>query len=222
MNDGPGPVYSGDPQRTGEALSDHESTYDVFVDFIQGGLAQVAFLGAPALWIAAMIPTYTVEVATAAMVTLVWLSLSLTALRGGHLSVGRPWPVLTNRRFGTTGWRAFLTRVVYLSTTLLYVVSAGVLAQALTGSFLANAAVALVGSSVALSLLPVLSTDQPGYRLARFGYCLFGVGVAGAVILAIAPDPNALVALVVILAMAVADARPIEAIRTGRSFSGRS
>ncbi|MEM4781275.1 MAG: hypothetical protein QXG03_06935 [Halalkalicoccus sp.] len=213
MDDGPGPVYGGDPQRTGGALADQESAYDVFVDFIQGGLAQVAFCSAPALWVVATVPTYTTEVATAAMVAILWLSLSLTALRGGHLSVGRPWPALTNRRFGTTGWRAFLTRGAYLSATLLLVVSTGVLAQLIAGTYLANVAVALVGSTVALWLLPVLSTAEPRVRLARFVYCLLGVCIAGFGVFALAPDPGALVALAVILGLAMLDARPAGALR---------
>lgn len=213
MNDGPGPVYSGDPQRTGRALSDHESVYDVFVDFIQGGLAQVAFLSAPALWVVATVPEYTTEVATAATVSILWLSLSLTALRGGHVSVGRPWPTLTNRRFGTTGWRAFLTRTIYLSSTILLVVSAGVLAQLLVGSYLANVAVAIVLSSGALALLPVVSTVEPGVRVARFGYCLGGVCVAGGGVLAATPDAGALLALVMLLTLAALDTRPVGALR---------
>lgn len=213
MDDGPGPVYGGDPQRTGRALSDHESAYDVFVDFIQGGLAQVAFLGAPALWVVATMPDYTTEVATAAIVSILWLSLAFTALRGGHVSAAGPWPTLTNRRFGTTGWRAFLRRAVYLSATLLLAVSVGVLAQLLAGTFLANVAAALFVSSVSLVLLPALSTDEPAARLARVGYCVLGVCIATGALATMVPDPSALLALLVVLVVGVLDTRPAAALR---------
>lgn len=214
MNDGPGPVYGGDPQRTGRRLSDHESAYDVFADFIQGGLAQVALLGVPAFWIVIEIQPYTTEVGTAAMVAIVWLSLLITAFRGGYLSVDRPWPTLTNRRFGTAGWRVFLTRSVFLSATLLVVVHAGVLTQLLVGSFVANVLVVIALSSVALALLPALSTREPRARLARFGYCLLGVGVAGTGTLATSGSgPSVAFVTALLLVMAAVDARPIDAVR---------
>ncbi len=219
MTDDRKPIYLGDDRRTGETLADHESAYDVLVDYIQGGLAQVAFLAAPALWVGAVTPASTVEIATAAMSALLVTSVLLTAFRGGHLPTARPWPVLTNRRLGTTGWRAFLTRSVYLSSTLLAVTYGGVLAQAAGGSPLANVLVAGAGTVVALVALPVLSAATPRARAGRFGYCLLGsvLAVAIPVRAGAGLDPSGVVSLGVILALATADTRPVEAIRAWRA-----
>ncbi|MDL5362426.1 hypothetical protein [Halalkalicoccus sp. NIPERK01] len=206
------PIYGGDDWRTGDAPHEHEAVYDFFVDLIRGGLAQVAFLGAPALWIVAGTPVYTVEIATAAGSALVVLGLLITTFRGGHFSVGRPWPVLTNRRLGTTGWRAFLTRSVYLSSTLLVVVFGGVLAQAAGGSSLANVLVAGALSVAALVALPYLSASTPRARIGRFCYCVLGL-LPPVVVALTGTDPTGVLAAVTVLALAAVDTRPIAAMR---------
>lgn len=207
-------VYTTGDRRTSDAPHDHEALYDCFVDFIQGGLAQVAFLSAPALWIVAQTPIYIVEIAAAAMTALFVVSLLLTAFRGGHLPAGRPWPVLTNRRLGTSGWRVFLTRSVYLSSTLLLVVFGGVLAQAASDSSIANVLVVTAASVVALVALPFLCDSSPRARTARFAYCVLGVLPAGiAATVAGGSTPSTVLAAGLVLTLAAVDTRPIAAIR---------
>lgn len=206
------PVYAGDDRRTGDALHEHEAFYDLFVDFIQGGLAQFAFLSAPALWFVAATPVYTVEVATAAGSTLVLVPFLLTMARGGHLPLDRSWPVLTNRRLGTTGWRAFLTRSVYLSSTLLLATVGGVLAQVVSGAPLANVLVAGTLSAAALAALPSLSGSSRRVRIARFSYCVLGIAAAIAVfVLPSGTDSTGALAVVLVLVLAVVDTRPLAA-----------
>lgn len=211
--DGTEPIYSSGDRRTGDSLHEHEAVYDFFVDFIQGGLAQFALLAAPMLWVVAQTPTYTVEIATAAGVSLLLVPLLLTLFRGGHVSVGRPWPVLTNERLGTgTGWQAFLTRSAYLSCTLSLLAYGGVLAQVLGGSFVWNVLAVVVLGVTALALLPYLSAGSTRMRIARLGYYLLGLLPAVVVLLAFGSqvlDPTAALALVLVLVLAALDSRPL-------------
>lgn len=168
----------------------------------------------PALWIVAGTPVYTVEIATAAVIALDVVPLLITTFRGGHLSVGRPWPVLTNRRLGTTGWRAFLTRSVCLSSTLLIVAFGGVLAQTASGSYLANILVVGALSVAALVALPYLSGPSSRARLARFCYCILGILPAVVVGIALTgTDPTGMLAAITVLVLAAVDTRPIAAMR---------
>jgi hypothetical protein len=215
--------HDGDPWRSSEALYDHGSVYDVLVDLIQGGFAQIALLALPALWIVAGIPVYAVEMSAAAVVAVAWTTLLLTAFRGGRLTVGRPWPVLTNQRFGTTGWRAFLTRSVHLSAMVLVVVPTSALAQVVTGSGLANALVAVVLSTVGVALVPYLDGSSPRVRLARFCWTALGLCLAGGLLLVAATDapPVGAIAGPVVFGLAAFDARPIDALRRIRPTSNR-
>lgn len=188
------------------------------MDLIQGGLAQFALLSAPMLWVVAQTPTYTVEIATAAVVSILLVSFLITLFRGGHVSVGRPWPVLTNERLGTgTGWRAFLTRSAYLSCTLGLATSGGVLAQVASGSFVWNVLVAVLLSIAAVVLLPYLSGDSTRVRIARLGYYVLGL-VAAAALLLFASElldvSGAAFALLLVCTLAALDSRPLlEAVR---------
>lgn len=207
------PIYTSGDRRTADSTHEHEAFYDFFVDFIQGGLAQFALLSAPMLWVVAQTPVYTVEIATAAGVSLLLVSFLITLFRGGHVSVGRPWPVLSNGRLGTgAGWRAFLTRSVYLSCTLSLATYGGVLAQVVSGSFVWNVGIAVVLGIVGLVLLPYLSVDSTRMRIARLGYCLLGLVPAIVVLLLFASeslDPSAAFALLVVCALAALDSRPL-------------
>lgn len=216
--------HDGDPWRSSEALYDHGSVYDLFVDLVQGGFAQIALLGLPALWIVASIPAYAIELSAAAVVAVVWTTLLLTAFRGGWLTVGRPWPVLTNRRFGTTGWRAFLTRSVHLSAMVLVVVPASALAQVATGSSLANALVAVVLSTVGVALVPYLDGSSPRVRLTRLCWTLIGLCLAGGLLLVAATDAPTVgvIAGPVVFALAAFDTRPIDALRRSGPTSDRT
>lgn len=207
--------YDGDPWRTSETLHDHGSAYDVLVDLIQGGFAQIALFALPAIWVVARIPAYTAEMAAAAVVVVAWTTLLLTAFRGGWLTTGRPWPMLTNRRFGTTGWRAFLTRSVHLSAMVLVVVPLSVLAQIATGSGLANALVAVVLSTVGVVLVPYLAGSSPRVRLARFCWAVLGLCFMGATLLVTATDttPGGWLALPIVFVLAALDTRPVDAVR---------
>jgi hypothetical protein len=169
-------IHSTGDRRTGNAPHEHESVYDFFVDLIQAGLGQVALFSLPALWIIAATPVYTTEIATSAVVSIATISLLLPLFRGGHLTAGRPWPVLTNRRLGTgTGWQAFLTRIVSLSSTLLFVSYTGVLVELVTDTALLSALVAIGLSYVAIASIPYLSADSRKARLGRLAYCLAGL-----------------------------------------------
>lgn len=209
----PEPIYSSGDRRTADSPHEHEAVYDFFVDFIQGGLAQFALLAAPMLWVIAQTPSYTVEVATAAGVSILLVPFLITLFRGGHVSVGRPWPVLTNRKLGGgDGWQAFLTRSVHLSCTLSLVTYAGVLAQVLSGSFVWNVLTVVVLSVVAVVLLPYLSGGSTRMRIARLGYYLLGLIPATAAVLLFASetlDPSAAFALLVVYVLAALDSRPL-------------
>ncbi len=206
------PVYTTGDRRTGDAPHDHGSLYDFFVDLIQGGFAQVTILTLPVLFVLAATPVYTIEVGTAAVVSVLTLTFFLTLFRGDHLSAGRRWPVLTNRKLGTgTGYRAIFTRAVLLSCSLLLAAYTAVLAELVTGSFVANALTALVLSVAALVALPSLSADSHRARLARFGYCLAGFlpMVALFALTPAAPEPGLLALALVVLVAVVADARSV-------------
>lgn len=214
-NEGWDRSYDGDPWRTGGALHDHESAYDLLVDLIQGGFAQIALFALPALWVVARIPVYTDEMAAAAVVVVAWTTLLLTAFRGGWLTAGRPWPMLTNRRFGTTGWRAFRTRSVHLSAMVLVVVPVSVLAQIATGSGLANALAAVVLSTVGVVLVPYLAGSSPHVRLARFCWAVLGLCLMGSALLVTATGTTSdgWMALLVVSVLAASDTRPVDAAR---------
>lgn len=207
------PIYSTGDRRTGDAPHEHESVYDFFVDLIQAGLGQVAFLSLPALWIIAVTPVYTIEIATSAVVSIAAITLLLPLFRGGHLTVGRPWPVLTNRKLGTgTGWQAFLTRIVYLSSTLLLVSYTGVLVELATGLVLLNALVSLGLSCVTTALLPFLSADSTSARRRRVAYCLASFLPMGIVLYTALPadiDPTIGLATVLIIGLLLTDTRPL-------------
>lgn len=211
--DGPRPIYSSGDRRTGSSPHEHEAVYDFFVDFIQGGLAQFALLAAPMLWVVAQTPTYIVEVATAAGVSFLLVPLLLTLFRGGHVSVGRPWPVLKNRKLGTgTGWQAFLTRSVYLSCTLSLLIYGGVLAQVLGGSYVWNVLAVVVLGVSAVVLLPYLSAESTRMRIARLGYYVLGLLPAIAALLLLESevfDPTAALALLLVVVLAALDCRPL-------------
>lgn len=215
--DGTDPIYASGDRRTADSTHEHEAFYDFFVDLIQGGLAQFALLSAPMLWVVAQTPTYTVEIATAAVVSILLVSFLITLFRSGHVSVGRPWPVLTNERLGTgTGWRAFLTRSTYLSCTLGLATSGGVLAQVASGSFVWNVLVAVLFSIAAVVLLPYLSGDSTRVRIARLGYYVLGLVAAAALLLFASEllDPSAAFALLLVCTLAALDSRPLlEAVR---------
>lgn len=215
--DGTDPIYTSGDRRTADSTHEHEAFYDFFVDFIQGGLAQFVLLSAPMLWVVAQTPTYTVEIATAAVVSILLVSFLITLFRGGHVSVGRPWPVLTNERLGTgTGWQAFLTRSAYLSCTLGLTTYGGVLAQVTSGSFVWNALVAVLLSVAAVVSLPYLSEDSTRMRIARLGYYVLGLVPATAVLLFASEllDPSAAFALLLVCTLAALDSRPLlEAVR---------
>lgn len=215
--DGTDPIYTSGDRRTADSTHEHEAFYDFFVDFIQGGLAQFVLLSAPMLWVVAQTPTYTVEIATAAVVSILLVSFLITLFRGGHVSVGRPWPVLTNERLGTgTGWQAFLTRSAYLSCTLGLTTYGGVLAQVASGSFVWNALVAVLLSVAAVVSLPYLSGDSTRVRIARLGYYVLGLVPAAAVLLFASEllDPSAAFALLLVCTLAALDSRPLlEAVR---------
>lgn len=216
--DGTDPIYTSGDRRTADSTHEHEAFYDFFVDFIQGGLAQFALLAAPMLWAVAQTPIYTVEIATAAVVSILLVSFLITLFRGGHVSVGRPWPVLTNEKLGTgTGWQAFLTRSAYLSCTLSLATYGGVLAQVASGSFVWNVLLTALLSIAAVVLLPYLSADSTRARIARLGYYVLGLIPAVVVLLLFASeflDPGAAFALLVVCALAALDSRPLlEAVR---------
>lgn len=122
--------------------------------------------------------------------------------------------MLTNRRLGTTGWRAFLTRSVCLSSTLLIVAFGGVLAQTASGSYLANILVVGALSVAALVALPYLSGPSSRARLARFCYCILGILPAVVVGVALTgTGPTGMLAAVTVLVLAAVDTRPIAAMR---------
>ena len=206
------PIYATGDRRTGDAPHDHESVYDFFVDLIQGGFAQVTILTLPVLFVLAATPVYTIEMGTAAVVSVLTLTFFLPLFRGGHLSAGRPWPVLTNRKLGTgTGYRALFTRAVLLSCSLLLAAYTAVIVELVTGSFLANALTALVLSAAALVALPHLSADSRRARLARLGYCLAGF-LPMVVLFALtpaAPEPGLVALVAVVFALVLADARTV-------------
>lgn len=208
-----GPIHSTGDYRTGGAAHDHRSFYDFFVDLIRGGLGQTALFGLPALWILASTPVYTTEVATGAVVSVVTLSLLLALFRGGHLEVGSPWPVLSGRTLSrSAGWRALLTRTVYLSSTLGLAASAGVLVEVASGLPLLNALAALVLSALGLALLPSLSADSLRARRGRLAYCLLGLLPMAAVLALATPariDPSIGLAALLLLGALRVDTRPL-------------
>lgn len=207
------PIHSTGDRRTGEAAHDHRSFYDFFVDLIRGGLGQTALFGLPVLWILASTPVYTIEVATGAVVSIVTMTLALALLRGGHVEAGRPWPVLSGRTLSTSaGWRAVLTRAVYLSSTLSLAAYGGVLVEAATGLPPLNALVALALSSLGLALLPSLSADSPRARRRRLGYCLLGLLPMAAVLALAAPagiGPSIGLAALLLVGSLWIDTRPL-------------
>ncbi|WP_331235817.1 hypothetical protein [Natronorarus salvus] len=207
-----GPVYATGDRRTGDAPHHHESVYDFFVDLIQGGFAQVTIFTLPVLFVLAATPVYAIEVGTAAVVSVLTLTFFLPLFRGGHLAVGRRWPVLTNRKLGTgTGYRALFTRAVVLSCSLLLAAYTAVLAELVTGSFVANALTALVLSVAALVALPYLSAGSRRARLARFAYCLssFLPMVALFALTPAALEPGLVVLVLVVLCSVIVDARSV-------------
>lgn len=212
-DDGAAPIHSTGDRRTGEAAHDHRSFYDFFVDLIRAGLGQTALFTLPVLWILASTPVYTIEVATGAVVSIATIALALPVFRGGHLTAGRPWPVLTNRKLGTgVGWGAFLTRALYLSCTLSLAAYTGVLVETVTGSAMSNAAVALALSIGGVTLLPYLSADSRRTRLRRLGYCLLGLLPMVTVLALSAPaglDPSVVLAALLLVGSLVVDTRPL-------------
>lgn len=209
------PIHSTGDRRTGNAPHEHESVYDFFVDLIQAGLGQVALFSLPALWIIAVTPVYTTEIATSAVVSIATITLLLPLFRGGHLTVGRVWPVLTNRKLGTgTGWQAFLTRIVYLSSALLFVSYTGVLVELTTGIALLNALVALGLSCVAIALLPFLSADSKSARRRRLAYCLVSLLPMAIVLSRVPPvdiDPTIGLMTALLVGLLLTDTRPLAA-----------
>lgn len=91
--------------------------------------------------------------------------------------------MLTNRRFGTTGWWAFLTRSVHCSAMVLVVVPVSVLAQIATGPGLANALAAVALSIVGIVLVPYLAGSSPHVPLARFCWAVLGLCLMGSALL---------------------------------------
>lgn len=143
----------------------------------------------------------------------------ITLFRGGHVSAGRSWPLLTSGRLATAaGWRAVLTRSAYPSCTLGLLTYGGVTAQVVGGSFVWNVLAVLVIGTAALVSLPYLSAGSTRMRIAWL--CYYALGLAFAVVVPFAlaselPDPTAMAALLVVVVMAGLEVGPLlDAVRS--------
>jgi hypothetical protein len=148
-------------------------------DVFYYGFTQVVLLGLLALWTVIQTPFVDLAVKTSVVVAGPATMLTIGTLRSGVVSVGRPWPRLDGSRLGTgEGYQAYVTRAVYVSTTLLCATYGGALVALGTGSNLAGVPVAAALAVGTTALFPHLTA--PGRRrwLARGGFYAAGFGLA--------------------------------------------
>ncbi|XVH33547.1 hypothetical protein ACNS7O_18015 (plasmid) [Haloferacaceae archaeon DSL9] len=179
-------------------------------DTIYYGLGQVLLLCAPALWVVFQTPGVGNEATAAASISLLTVPLCIGVFRSDRTPLAN-WPKLTNAKLGTgRGYPVFLTRLVYLSCTILLATYAATLLQLATGSLAAGGLAAVTFSAASLVLLPSLSRTSRRARRFRFGFYIGSLAVAAVGSSAYHPrvgDPIATLVVVGLLALAVLDVR---------------
>ena len=170
------------------------------------GLGQLALFCAPMIWMIGLSPFYTGLFGLGLIGALVTIPILIGLFRGGYISVGREWPVLTNTNLGTgAGYREYLTRAVYLACTLgLAAYGSAGLALVAGRSVAVNVLGGMAISAVGIALLPYLSATSRRMRAARLGYYVIALMVIGIgavpTFVAIAPERAVIVAIYVVLA----------------------
>ena len=170
------------------------------------GLGQLALFCAPMIWMIGLSPFYTGLFGLGLIGALVTIPILIGLFRGGYISVGREWPVLTNAKLGTgEGYCEYLTRTVYLACTLgLAAYGSAGLALVAGRSVAVNVLGGMAISAVGIALLPYLSATSRRMRAARLGYYVIALVVIGIgavpTFVAIAPERAVIVAVYVVLA----------------------
>ncbi|NUE02658.1 hypothetical protein HUB97_09175 [Halorubraceae archaeon YAN] len=147
-------------------------------DAIYYGLGQIILLTFPIFWLLYQTPFIDIEAIAAGWATLVALVIGIGFGRGGRLPINTSWPSLTNGMLGSAdGYRTYLSRAVYLSTTFMLGAYIGAYAAIWSGSLFVAP---IVGGSIgliAILMLPTLLHENSSIAVARIGYNIVGLGV---------------------------------------------
>lgn len=179
-NDPNDPRYWSNDERTIKPRRELQGADRWLTDVLYYGLWQLMVLGWPMVYLIYQSPVNYVTAKTAAITSVVTIPVCIGLFRGGHLTVGRPWPAITNAKLGTgSGYRAYLTRSVYLSCTLGLATYAGVFLGVATGSAAVTIVIAAAVSTVGIAGFPLLSKRAIRVRIVRLGYYALGLAVVG-------------------------------------------
>lgn len=176
------------------------------------GLAQVFLLCAPVLWLVFRSPRSGSVVKPVALVLVTVTPLVVGAFREGLLSVGRPWPTLTNDSLSFAGgyWAVF-RRGVLLNNVLAIACYGGALVGVATGSLPVAVAVGLVCVVAGVAVVPVVTPETRVATLARVGIAVAALGLVLVVGDPFAGNPRfrtAPAAFALLVCLSVADLRP--------------
>jgi hypothetical protein len=160
---------------------DEKAGIERWIAHVFAGFAQTTVLGLPVLWVVLQTPYIYVEAKTAAIAGYAATILAVGTLRGGYVSVGRPWPTLSRATMAEPGGVfRFLRRAALLSATLMVATYAASVLDLATGSWVLGIVSASSFGALGAGLLPHLDRDATPWTLARAGYYAAGLGLVAA------------------------------------------
>ena len=145
------------------------------------GFAQTTVLGLPVLWVVLQTPYIYVEAKTAGIAGYAATILAVGTIRGGYVSVGRPWPTLSRATMAEPGGVfQFLRRATLLCATLMVATYGASVLDLATGSWVLGLVSAAAFGALGAALLPHLDRETTPWTLARAGYYAVGLGLVAA------------------------------------------
>jgi hypothetical protein len=160
---------------------DEKEGIDRWTSHVFAGFAQTTVLGLPVLWVVLQTPYIYVEAKTAGIAGYAATILAVGTIRGGYVSVGRPWPLLSAATMAERGGSfRFLRRAGLLSATLMIATYGASVLDIATGSWVVGIVSATLLGAAGAGLLPYLSREERRWTLARAGYYAVGLGLVAA------------------------------------------
>jgi hypothetical protein len=160
---------------------DEKDGVERWIAHVFAGFAQTTVLGLPVLWVVLQTPYIYVEAKTAGIAGYAATVLAVGTVRGGYVSVGRPWPTLSAATMAERGGGfRFLRRAGLLSATLMVATYGASVLDLVTGSWVLGIVAAGVTGAVGVGLIPHLDREATPWTLARAGYYAVGLGLVAA------------------------------------------
>jgi predicted outer membrane lipoprotein len=160
---------------------DEKNGIERWIAHVFAGFAQTTVLGLPVLWVVLQTPYIYVEAKTAAIAGYAATILAAGTIRGGYVSVGRPWPTLSAATMAERGGSLrFLRRAGLLSATLMVATYGASVLDLATGSWVLGIVSAAGFGALGAGLFPHLDRDATSWTLARAGYYVAGLGLVAA------------------------------------------